>query len=72
MPEAGRLPAIDSASSAASRASWTLHGVDEALSGVDGLMLTGGDDVAPPIYGEQPHERSPTPSRPRTSSRSDW
>ena len=31
-------------------------GVDAALSGVDGLMLTGGDDVAPPIYGEQPHE----------------
>ena len=30
--------------------------VDAALSGVDGLMLTGGDDVAPPIYGEQPHE----------------
>jgi putative glutamine amidotransferase len=29
--------------------------VDEALSGVDGLLLTGGDDVAPPIYGEQPH-----------------
>ena len=30
--------------------------VDAALSGVDGLMLTGGDDVAPPLYGEQPHE----------------
>jgi len=29
--------------------------VDDALSGVDGLMLTGGDDVAPPIYGEEPH-----------------
>jgi putative glutamine amidotransferase len=29
--------------------------VDAALSGVDGLLLTGGDDVAPPIYGEQPH-----------------
>ena len=30
--------------------------VDAALSGVDGLLLTGGDDVAPPIYGEQPHD----------------
>jgi gamma-glutamyl-gamma-aminobutyrate hydrolase PuuD len=29
--------------------------VDAALAGVDGLLLTGGDDVAPPIYGEQPH-----------------
>jgi putative glutamine amidotransferase len=29
--------------------------VDAALSGVDGLLLTGGDDVAPLIYGEQPH-----------------
>jgi putative glutamine amidotransferase len=29
--------------------------IDEALAGVGGLMLTGGDDVAPPIYGEQPH-----------------
>ena len=30
--------------------------VDAALSGVDGLMLTGGDDVAPTLYGEQAHE----------------
>jgi putative glutamine amidotransferase len=29
--------------------------IDEALAGVAGLMLTGGDDVAPTIYGEQPH-----------------
>jgi putative glutamine amidotransferase len=29
--------------------------VDEALEGVDGLLLTGGDDVAPARYGETPH-----------------
>jgi putative glutamine amidotransferase len=28
---------------------------DEALAGVDGLMLTGGDDVAPSRYREEPH-----------------
>ena len=28
----------------------------EALAGVDGLMLTGGDDVAPARYGEPPHQ----------------
>jgi putative glutamine amidotransferase len=29
--------------------------VEDALAGLDGLMLTGGDDVAPSKYGEQPH-----------------
>jgi putative glutamine amidotransferase len=29
--------------------------VDAALAGVDGLMLTGGDDVAAMRYGETPH-----------------
>ena len=29
--------------------------VDEALANVDGLLLTGGDDVAPVKYGEAPH-----------------
>jgi gamma-glutamyl-gamma-aminobutyrate hydrolase PuuD len=29
--------------------------VDEALAGIDGLLLTGGDDVAPVRYGEAPH-----------------
>src|SRR5262249_48664836 len=28
---------------------------EQALSGVDGLLLTGGDDVAPSRYGEAPH-----------------
>jgi putative glutamine amidotransferase len=30
--------------------------VEAALEGVDGLMLTGGDDVEPARYGETPHE----------------
>jgi putative glutamine amidotransferase len=29
--------------------------IEQALSGVDGLMLTGGDDVAPSEYGEAAH-----------------
>jgi putative glutamine amidotransferase len=29
--------------------------IEQALSGVDGLMLTGGDDVAPSQYGEAAH-----------------
>jgi len=29
--------------------------VEQALTGIDGLMLTGGDDVAPSRYGEPPH-----------------
>lgn len=29
--------------------------VDDALKGMDGLLLTGGDDVAPTRYGEEKH-----------------
>lgn len=29
--------------------------VTEALDGIDGLVLTGGDDVAPGLYGEEVH-----------------
>jgi putative glutamine amidotransferase len=29
--------------------------VDDALAGVHGLLLTGGEDVAPAKYGEEPH-----------------
>jgi gamma-glutamyl-gamma-aminobutyrate hydrolase PuuD len=29
--------------------------IDEALAGIDGLLLTGGDDVAPSHYGEAAH-----------------
>ena len=31
-------------------------GVEDALNGIDGLMLTGGDDVEPTRYGEAAHE----------------
>jgi putative glutamine amidotransferase len=34
---------------------WSMP-VETALDGIDGLMLTGGDDVAPVKYGETPHE----------------
>ena len=33
-------------------------GVDDALKGLDGLLLTGGDDVAPSRYGEAKHEKT--------------
>ena len=33
----------------------TSTGVTAALDGVDGVMLTGGDDVEPSRYGEAPH-----------------
>jgi len=33
-------------------------GVESALAGIDGLMLTGGDDVAPSLYGEHRHPAS--------------
>jgi len=29
--------------------------IEEALAGVDGLLLTGGGDVEPSLYGEPPH-----------------
>jgi putative glutamine amidotransferase len=29
----------------------------EALAGLDGLLLTGGEDVSPALYGEPPHEK---------------
>ena len=29
----------------------------EALAGLDGLLLTGGEDVSPALYGETPHEK---------------
>ena len=29
--------------------------IEQALAGIGGLMLTGGDDVAPSRYGERPH-----------------
>src|SRR6478672_2604920 len=34
---------------------WSMA-ADAALDGIDGLMLTGGDDVAPGKYGETAHD----------------
>jgi gamma-glutamyl-gamma-aminobutyrate hydrolase PuuD len=31
--------------------------VADALAGVDGLLLSGGEDVAPALYGEEPHPK---------------
>ena len=31
------------------------HAAEQALSGIDGLLLTGGADVAPSRYGEAAH-----------------
>jgi len=31
------------------------NGVEDGLAGIDGLLLTGGEDVAPATYGESPH-----------------
>jgi putative glutamine amidotransferase len=31
--------------------------IEQAIAGIDGLMLTGGDDVAPARYGEAPHPK---------------
>src|ERR671935_1660606 len=30
-------------------------GINDALAGIDGLLLTGGDDITPGRYGEAPH-----------------
>jgi gamma-glutamyl-gamma-aminobutyrate hydrolase PuuD len=30
-------------------------GIGDALTGIDGLLLTGGDDITPDRYGETPH-----------------
>jgi gamma-glutamyl-gamma-aminobutyrate hydrolase PuuD len=40
--------------------------VEQALAGIDGLLLTGGADVAPSLYGEVAH---PTSSRSHSSPR---
>jgi putative glutamine amidotransferase len=38
---------------------WSMP-IEEALAGIDGLMLTGGDDVAPVRYGEPAHPKTVT------------
>lgn len=36
-----------------------------SLEGFDGLVLTGGGDIDPALYGEQPHEHTEEPDRER-------
>jgi len=41
------------------------EGVPELLRRLDGLLLAGGDDVAPELYGEEPHPKLATVDGPR-------
>jgi len=43
-------------------------GVADAVSRLDGLILTGGGDVAPSRYGEAPHPRTTRVSEPRDAA----
>ena len=36
---------------------WTTSSPEQALSSVDGIVLTGGPDVDPSVYGQSPHEK---------------
>ena len=45
-----------------------LQSVAEAVSRLDGLILTGGGDVAPGRYGESPHPRTTRVSEPRDAA----
>ena len=42
-------------------------GVEEILRAVDGLLLTGGEDVSPELYGETPHSTVVTVDQTRDS-----
>lgn len=37
----------------------------DSLDGLDGLMLAGGADINPALYGEQPHPETEAPDNPR-------
>jgi putative glutamine amidotransferase len=45
-----------------------LPGVAQAVSRLDGLILTGGGDIAPGRYGESPHPRTTRVSEPRDAA----
>ena len=45
-----------------------LPGVAEAVSRLDGLILTGGGDIGPSRYGESPHPRTTRVSEPRDAA----
>jgi len=48
-----------------------LPGVAAAVSRLDGLILTGGGDIAPGRYGEAPHPRTTRVSEPRDAAELD-
>ena len=37
------------------------HGLDETLDAIDGLMLAGGNDLDPAVYGADPHPETQSP-----------
>lgn len=41
------------------------HGVDEVLDGLDGVVFSGGADVSPEHYGQEPHPKTDEPQRHR-------
>jgi putative glutamine amidotransferase len=44
--------------------------LDQAMGGIDGLLLTGGDDVTPSLYGEAAHPATVEAEPGATTSRS--
>lgn len=41
------------------------HGLEETLDAIDGLMLAGGNDLDPAVYGADPHPETQSPQRER-------
>jgi len=44
------------------------NGVEETLEALDGLILSGGGDIGPALYGQEPHPATDTPVRERDES----
>ena len=69
---AGRLPVVGRTGRRARPGARGQREPAQVLGEIDGLLLTGGGDVDPVLYGESATRRSTTPSRAATSSRSIW